>query len=221
MSKSLAASVITTMRANGLLRTDGFSLREGFVGEYTVDKVTPFKAREKSESDDNFRVECTTSKGKANLSGFQVANARVFPSADLKAAQIAKAPGVYTAESLKEEIASSILFNSKFEADVEFPFPAKLKVIGAMVNTDESGAPLIPLRRYKHYNAVLKHHQKEVNDATAFMTREEFAGYLKVQGEKRPAGVPADYVKPALSGNLKADDMSLWSFTLLLTDLPN
>lgn len=219
MSRKLNVVLIDAMRDNNAFRTDGFSLREGFAGDYQVEKVAPFKSRRaKNGEADNFTVTCKSPKGIALLSGFQIANARILATDVLKAAPV-KA-GVWYQDEIKDEINQSVVFNSLFKDNTDYEFPATLKIVGASVIRDEATKqPMIPMRRYKYYQQCLNHHRNVVKDPEAFMTREEFAAYLKVTGENRPLGVPEEVKIPTLSATTKADDMGNWSFTLLLADV--
>jgi hypothetical protein len=113
-----------------------------------------------------------------------------------------------------------VLFNTLFADNANFDFPDTLNIIGASVIKDEvTKKPMIPLRRYKYYQQCLNHHREIIKEPTAFMTREEFAAYLKVTGENRPVGVPAEVKDLTLPSTVKADDMSNWTFTLLFADI--
>lgn len=215
-SKKLEGKVIKAMRENRLFRTEAFRLGKGFVGDYEVLNVRTFHTpQNEGDAIDNFTLECKSENRIANISGYQIANARVLSDKKIKADTIDGKEGVYKREDVADEIASSVPFHTKME-DGGFEFSDKLTVVGAFVNVDENNKPLIPMSRYKGYAAVLKHHQTEIGDPEAFMTREEFKGYLESDVEIK--GVPATLKTLELAGSLKEDDEAAWSFTLMLAD---
>jgi len=219
MSKNLIVSsdLTSVMRDKGVFRTEGYQLREGFVGTYEVNKIVPFKSRG-SEKADNFRVSCKAPNGVAELTGIQVGNARIVAKDSIKATPVMGKAGIFFQDEIQDAIANSVLFNTLIDSENDFPFPEKLHVVGAAVIKGEDNKPLIPMRRYKHYQQALIHHREVVKDEKAFMTRDEFQAYLKATGEARPAGIPENYKVPELVSSVKADDMANWSFTLLLAD---
>jgi hypothetical protein len=221
-TNQLDATLVKTMRKNGLLRTEGFGLFDGFIGEYEIRNIRPFKSRSASDDDDvdNFAVDVKTPiGGSASISGFQISNARLLKG-DFDGKTINEdAKGIYFQDEVSDKLQDSVLFNSQYDDDEGFNFPNKLEVVGAVVIKDEdSGKPAIPLRRYKHYSQVLRHHRKVTQEPNAFLTRDDFKSYLKMSGDNRPVGLPEDYKKPELANSVKADDMSNWTFTLLVKD---
>lgn len=215
-NKTLSNKVVATMRENGWLRSEGFALREGFAGKFEILNVRTFKTNDSTKID-NFTLECEAPNGKANLSGYQVANARVIESDEIEVEGVAGKKNIYDRESIKDIIASSVPLHSKFEDNVDYTFEQDLNVVGAMVILDETTKkPLIPMRRYKYYTQVLNHHRKIVEDSKAFMSRQDFRDYLS--SEEAITGVPAETKEMVLGGNAKDTDESIWSFTLLVAD---
>ena len=219
MAHKLDKRVVAAMRDRGAFRNDGYALKDGFAGDYKIEKTVPFKSRG-SEANDNYSIHCKTQKGMAVLSAGILGNARLISDVNLlqgKSPVAATAKDIYFAEDVRDVIESSVVFNSVID-DNEPVLPDEFKVVGAIVTKDAEGKPTIPLRRYRYYNQVLKHHRKELGDEAAFMTREEFANYLTVEGDKRPAGIPETYNAPQLVAGVKVDDPASWTFTLLVAD---
>ncbi|MCK5017779.1 MAG: hypothetical protein KAS32_12010, partial [Candidatus Peribacteraceae bacterium] len=182
-----------------------------------VKNVREFKSRGADENN-NFVVECKAPNGLANISGFQIGNARMLKEG-IKAKSIEGAEGVYTQESIKDILSNSVLFNTLIIDDQPLKLPDELNVVGAFVNMDADEKPLIALRRYKGYNQCLNHHRTLVGDDETFMSRDDFKSYLGITGEGRPAGIPDNLKTLTLNAGLDATDMSLWSFNLLLEDV--
>ena len=101
--RTIDYSLIEKMRENNAFRVDVFRLHDGFAGEYTVEKAVATKTRN-SDEENSFNVHCKSDKGRAVISGFQIANARILASADIKATPVSdKAAGIYFQDDLKDE----------------------------------------------------------------------------------------------------------------------
>lgn len=214
-TRTIDSNVISKMRDEGGLRRESFRLKADFAGVYAVNNVRAYKNG--GEENNAFTVECTGENGTENISGFAFANARVLTDAKIEAKPIKDA--VYKSEDIKDHLANAVFMNSLFEDDADYVIPEKIKIIGAAVNVDEDDKPLIPLSRYKYYNQCLRHHRTVVGEKEAFMSRDEFTAYLKDMTESRPSGVPETVKNLTLPESMKEDDMTNWSYTLLLADL--
>lgn len=224
MSKlTVNADVVSALQDRGLLRTDGYVLHDGFAGIYEFRKLNLFKSATAdgtmSETDNNFSVECKAPKGVANLTAFALLNARLVEAPIAKESKSGK-PGIFYADEIKDELQGSVPFHTAVkDSDGNINLPEKIEVVGASVPVDEDGKPLIPLRNYKYYNQVLKHHREQMNDKNAFITRQEFKDYLQVEGEKRPAGVPTSIKTLQLNAGREVTDPALWTFNLIVKDV--
>lgn len=218
--RTLSSMVIAAMKAAGWLRNDAYALREGFTGKYTIDDVVASKTRN-AEDDNNFSVQVTGLIGKQTIPGSVIANARILAKSEITAEAIAGADHVYYADKIADLLAGSQPFHqAQGFGDDDYEFPENFKIVGASVQKDPvEDHPRMPLRKYKNYSEVLRHHQAIVADETAFITRELFNEYLAVEGEGRPKGVPASVTKMTLLDSVKPEDMMHWSFTLLLADV--
>jgi len=219
MTRELNSNVITLMRDKGWLRTEGFALRVGFAGVFEVKNVREYKSVNDNTAGkiDNFTLECKAPNGLANLSGYQISNARIIDMSKIDKEPVEGKPDIFYRDEIQDIIANSVPFHTKFEDDETFAFEETLYVVGAMVTRDEeTKKPLIPLRRYKYYNQIVNHHRLEMGDDEAFVSRQEFRDYLA--GSAKIAGIPEDQKKMTLSGTTKADDESAWSFILLIAD---
>ena len=221
MSKTriLSAAIIAAMRDAGWLRNDGYRLKDGFNKVLTIEDVKASKTRG-AKQDNNFRIIGTTEDGHVTIPGAIIANARLLPdSVNIKLDSVK--PGVWYRENIEEALAASQVFNeAKDMNDEDYEFPEQLEIVGAMVDEDPDieGFPRFPLRSFKHYNTVLRHHRKLVGDDSEFMTRDEFKGYIEAS-EDRPKGVPASYTKLELVDSIDKEDMRNWQFTLLVKDV--
>lgn len=215
--KKISGQLVKVLREKGWLRTAGFALKAGFAGVFDVIKLRPFASQNAEDKNkvDNFTLECTSPIGMANLSGYQVSNMRIIKD-EIKAEPVAGKAGIFFEDEISEVIANSVPFHSKFDDSEGFEFGDKLNIVGASVRKGEDGKPLIPLRRYRYYQNVSNHHQAKMGNKEAYVTRQEFMDYLA--GDEEIAGVPADATTMTLAGGNKADDESLWSFTLLVKD---
>lgn len=215
----IASEILDAMRKKGQFRTEGFSLRPGFAGKYTITGVRPFKTRN-SDEEDAFTVVAEGPSGVANIPGFTFVNARIMKDDKVKAKSIKEGENVFFQDEIEEELSNSVIYNTMIDNEDDHIFKKEFKVVGASVFRDETTKkPLIALRRYKHYNPVLRHHRAIMQDDAAFMTRDEFKSYVAAEGDARPEGIPADYNEIALNAGLDADNMGLWSHTLLITDI--
>ena len=218
--RTLSAAIIAAMRAAGWLRADAYRLKEGFNGELTIDEVIETKTRGADEKN-NFRIAGTVGTKKVSMPGAILANARYLPSAKtIEATSVAD--GVWYREKIEDVLAESQVYNEHVGLDDEdFEFPEKLRIVGAVVDPDPDvdDHPRFPLRSFKHYNAVLRHHRETVGDPLIFMTRDEFKSYIEAEGEERPKSIPPDYKELELLDTIKPGDMSSWQFTLLITDV--
>jgi hypothetical protein len=209
------------MRAAGWLRTDGFRLTEGFAGTFDVKDVKETKTRD-SNVENNFRVVVGNDTVKSiSIPGSIIANARLLPKAEIEGTHVAGAENVFMRDEIADVLnQSQIWHEAKGVADEDFEFPEKITIVGAMVDEDPDveGSPRFPLRSFKHYNAVLKHHRELMGDETAFLTRDEFKEYITLTGDDRPAGVPESYTALELNESIKPGEMRNWQFTLLLAD---
>ena len=221
MSKTriLSAVIIAAMRDAGWLRNDGYRLKEGFNKVLTIEDVKESKTRGAKENN-NFRIIGETEDGPVTIPGGILANARLLP-ADTVIEDDGVKPGVWYRDELEGVLVSSQVFNEAKGMDGgDFEFPEKIEIVGAMVDEDPDvkDSPRFPLRSFKHYNTVLRHHRKLVGDDTAFMTRDEFKAYIEAS-EDRPKGVPESYTELELVDSIDKDDMRNWQFTLLIKDV--
>ena len=212
--RTISSAVIDAMRASGWLRSDGYSLKEGFTGVYTIEDVVETKTRASKELN-NFTLHCNGAGRKIIMPGSILANSRIVSSADFTAKSVKDATDVFFSEEVEEVIADSVIFNEGEQMDEDYVFPASFKIVGAVVNKNEdTDKPTMPLRKYKHYNQVLRHHRKVTEDKDAFITKDLFKEYLE-GGEV--AGVTDSELSVVSSVN--EDDMKHWNFTLLVADL--
>lgn len=217
--KSISSALIKALREKGWLRTERFSLKGSFAGLFEIIKVrifaSPIVDGKENEKVDNFSLECKAPNGLASLSAYQVANMRIIKD-DITAKPVDGKDAIYFADEIQDVVSNSVPFHSKFDDETGYEFKHPLNVVGAMVTKGEDGKPLIPLNRYKYYNAVLAHHQKTIGDPKAFLTRQDFKDYLA--SDVVIPGVPSTVSTMTLANGNKADDEGLWSFTLLVKD---
>jgi len=214
---NLTAGVLSAMRSRRMFRTDGFTLHAGFVGEYKPTKVEA-TASKVGESEDNFRLHCTSATGAHSLPGFMVSNAFIVPKEVVMPTEFIKVdrPHAWYFEQVSEVIRQSTRLHQQF-GDNEFAFPEKFEVLGAYVQKDSAGEhPYIPLKRYPFYSTILSHHKKLHPDAT-FVDRDTIAMYLAEKGEARPA-VPADYKLQLRNHGTEVWEYRNWNPTLFIRD---
>ena len=216
--RTLSGLVIAAMRAAGWLRNDGYRLKDGFNKILTINEVKESKTRGAKEMN-NFRIMGTTEDGPVSLPGSIIANARLVADTNIEAGAVVE--GVWYREAIADVMQGSQVFNeAKGMDEDDFEFPEKLQIVGAVVDEDPDveGSPRFPLRSFKYYNQVLRHHRKITGEDDAFMTRDEFKGYIEAETD-RPKGVPESYKELELLDSIKKNDMRNWQFTLLLADV--
>jgi hypothetical protein len=212
--RTISGSIIDAMRANNWLRSDGYTLKDGFAGDYTIEEIKARKTRTSKEFN-NFNVHAKGAGRKVILPGATLANARILSSDTITGKSIANAENVFFSEDIADALADSVIFNEAEDMDDSYVFPKAFKIVGAVVTKNEdTDKPTMPLRKYKSYNSVLRHHRKAVEDPDAFITKDLFKEYL-ASGEV--AGVSETEL--TLLGTVKEDEMKHWNFTLLIADL--
>lgn len=224
-TRTISGAILAAMRAAGWLRTDGYRLKDGFNGDITIDDVKATKTQG-ADSDNNFRIVAKNDKGTFSIPGAVIANARWLPEEDatkVKAVEgTAKGKSaIWMREEIEDHLQASQVFNeAKGMDDDDFEFPEKLHIVGALVDEDPDveGYPRFPLRAFKYYNQVLRHHRKVTGEKNVFMTRDEFKAYIEAEAD-RPKGVPENYKELALLDSIDKDEAKNWQFTLLVKDV--
>lgn len=212
--RTISGAVVDAMRAAGWLRSDGYTLKDGFTGTYTIDEVVETKTRASKELN-NFTLHCSGAGKKIIMPGSILSNSRVLSNKDIKGTPIAGATGVFFNEDIDDAMSDSVIFNEAQQMGDGYVFPSTFSIVGAVVfKNEDTDKPTMPLRKYKHYNQVLRHHRKETEDKDAFITKDLFKEYL-ASGEV--SGVTDTELSTVSSVN--EDDMKHWNFTLLVADL--
>jgi len=216
-SRIVKSAIIESMSKNNQFRTDGFSLRKGFTGDYQIQGIQDYTTRKGVES---FRMNCTAPNGMAQIAGYFVVNALLLPKeVELSKIEPVRSDrvGVYYHRNFKDAFGSMPRIHSLL-MEGDFEFPDTIEVIGALVAKDSKEEhPYVPLSRYPFYNLLLSHHQTLTPGAT-FITRDEIEGYVNGKGKDRPVGLPTKYEFKLANHEESVWEMDKWSPTLLVRD---
>lgn len=214
--RTLSGAVIDAMRSAGWLRSDGYSLKEGFTGVHQVTDVVETKTRNATALN-NFMVHCKAENFSGVIPGSVIANARIIESVDeLKdATPVDGVKSIFFSESIEGVMNSSVIFNEAEQlGESGYILPESFTVVGAVVTKNEdSGMPTMPLRKYKGHQAVLRHHRTVTEDPDGFITKDLFKEYLEegIKGVKER--------ELTLLDSIDESDSKHWNFTLLLADV--
>ena len=214
--RTLSGAVIDAMRSAGWLRSDGYSLKDGFTGIHQVSDVVETKTRTSTELN-NFMVHCKAENFTGVIPGSVIANARIIEDAnELKnATPVDGVKSIFFSENIEGVMNSSVVFNeSERMGDAGYVLPESFNIVGAVVTKNaDTDMPTMPLRKYKGHQAVLRHHRALIEDANGFITKDLFKEYL-AEGVK---GVKEREL--TLLDSIDEKDSKHWNFTLLLADI--
>jgi len=231
----VSATVMGNLEKRNVLRQDGFRLFDGFTGEYETKSYVPRKMNGADDAN-AFTITAQHSDKKKNLvlPDYIFLNARVVKDST-SFVKMAGHEGIGFYEDNQALIAASQLLNAEADRNEtgdldEFNIPDKFKIVGALtrkIDVDGKVEPAIPLRLYKGYNAVLSYHrnqlkeQKDPNWQTAFITRDDFMGYLKRNSDKDITipGVPPEMTKMELAVPDAPSKPEYWTVQLILQDV--
>jgi hypothetical protein len=207
------------MRDKNKLYTTPYRLHDGFNTELTIKEIIPMRSPDSTE-DDSFRLKGVTDKGNVTFYDSMIVNAFVIGTTEIKPEPISE--GVWMRDAIQDVLQTAQLFHESQGMNEEnYTFPEKLQIVGAVVDPDPDleGHPKVPLRAFKYYNKVLKHHRTLLGDKYAFLTRDEFKEYISSEATERPAGVPESYTELALVDSYDLNEPRNWSFTLMFADV--
>ena len=214
--------------------SNGFRLTPDFVGDYKVISVQKYKFG-RSKTANGFRIEMK--KAGDNTKPFFIPDyhlMRSFIVANTPASMKITVQGKpHNGIAYRDDVDSDLagaetmsLRHSTMDDNGEIDtisLPEDLTIVGAVVSKVEDNDmahPAIPLRFYKGYNAVLRYHRSELSDPEAFLTRDDFVGYLEAnsKGKLTIPGLPQTIDKLELVNPRLVNQMAVWNHTLLIAD---
>lgn len=219
MSRVIKKEVLSLMKENGGFRNEGFRLHDGFTTEYEIKDVIAASTRNAKKGEKNtYRVNCKSDKGSHSIHGFLMSNALLVPKdIKLKTTNTVKkgVKSIYYYEDIQDVITSSKYVNTVFDDKVDFEFPEKFEIIGAVVSKDSEGDhPYVPLNRYPFYNVFLRHHK--ISDTTAtYVDKDTINMYINETGPRRPV-LPTDFKFELPNHEEAVWKVTNWNPTLLI-----
>jgi hypothetical protein len=247
MGKLIPANVVQAAEKRNVFASNGFRLKDEFVGEYEITNVVTRAINSKSANAFTVHMRNKDNGMKLVVPDWILGRAFIAETADdpnfsLKVKNKSyKGIAYFDNPKAEKLVGSADRFGEKFinrdeegePKDIELP--DTIKILGAVttkVQDNEEDAktahPAIPLRYYKGYQSVLKYHrlkEKEVGNEdweSEFITRAQFLEYLQTNSEAAKAdripGVPDTLTTLELVDPKLAENMAVWNAILVLAD---
>jgi hypothetical protein len=260
MAVTISKALIEAAAKRNVFAQEGFRLFPGFAGKYEVKEVEP-RAVQGSSKPNAFAIvlESTEDGKRLVIPDWVIGRAFIVtPDEATKAEEMEiemddeKYESVGYTQENEEIIAGAQRFASKYlEKDEdgnwkdETTLPDFINIAGAVTtkvqddqDDEDSVHPALPLRYYKGYSAVLRHHRQMEKEAgnenweTAFLTRAQFLDYIEENADhitknstKKKAseglieGLNPDIEGLELTDETVATKMGLWSTNVVISDV--